>query len=346
MIKSDIYLKGIIQEFFPDLLRFFYSNADEIFDLKQKCIPMDKEMPEIMPDSETKKGTRVMDVLMKVFRRDGKESCILIHIEIQDRVRPEFARRMLIYWYRCLDRFKLPVTAIAILTGSKPKARQGIYVIDEGLGTRNTYEYKSYHILDHSEAELLAMKNPFALVVLAAQKELAARRKKATDKKKNKRVGTQERRIDIQIQNEQLNEQRLAIARIFVSLARDQYSHEQIVNFLGFLSSFIYIANREINSNFRNQIDLITGKSNTMGIFEIVAAEAMEKGIKKERRRSRIEIEKSRAEAEKSKVEAEKKSKTEFVKNLLMGTKFTVAKIASLVSVPEDFVEKVKKTLN
>jgi hypothetical protein len=298
---------------------------------------MDKEMPEIMPDSETKKGTRVMDVLMKVFRRDGKESCILIHIEIQDRVRPEFARRMLIYWYRCLDRFKLPVTAIAILTGSKPKARQGIYVIDEGLGTRNTYEYKSYHILDHSEAELLAMKNPFALVVLAAQKELAARKKKAAAKKKNKRVGTQERRIDIQTQNEQLNEQRLAIARIFVSLAKDQYSHEQIVNFLGFLSGFIYIANREINSNFRNQIDLITGKSNTMGIFEIVAEEAMEKGIKKERRRSRIEIEKSRAEAE--------KSKAEVVKNLLMETKFTVAKIASLVSVPESFVEEVKKTL-
>jgi hypothetical protein len=72
-----------------------------------------------------------------------------------------------------------------------------------------------------------------------------------------------------------------------------------------------------------------------MGIFEIVAEEAVEK----ERRRSRIEIKKSKAEAE-------KKSKTEFVKNLLMGTKFTVAKIASLVSVPEDFVEKVKKTLN
>jgi hypothetical protein len=63
----------------------------------------------------------------------------------------------------------------------------------------------------------------------------------------------------------------------------------------------------------------------------------MEKGIKKERRRSRIEIEKSRAEAE--------KSKAEVVKNLLMETKFTVAKIASLVSVPESFVEEVKKTL-
>jgi hypothetical protein len=36
----------------------------------------------------------------------------------------------------------------------------------------------------------------------------------------------------------------------------------------------------------------------------------------------------------------------EVVKNLLLGTKFTIAKIASLASVTEDFVEKVKKTLN
>jgi predicted transposase/invertase (TIGR01784 family) len=46
------------------------------------------------------------------------------------------------------------------------------------------------------------------------------------------------------------------------------------------------------------------------------------------------------------KAEAEKKSKTEFVKNLLMETRFTVAKIARLASVTEDFVEKVKLTLS
>jgi hypothetical protein len=68
-----------------------------------------------------------------------------------------------------------------------------------------------------------------------------------------------------------------------------------------------------------------------MGIWEIVAEEAMEKGIKKERRRSRIEIEKSKAEV---------------VKNLLSANRFTIAEIATFASVSENFVEKVKKTLN
>jgi hypothetical protein len=267
MKKSDIYLKGIIQEFFPDLLRFFYPNADEIFDLKRKILPLDKEVPEIFPDAETKKGTRVMDLLMKVFRRDGKESYVLVHLEIQDKVRAEFARRMLIYWYRSTDRFKVPITAIAILTGGKPQKKQGVYIIDDGLGTRVSYEYKSYHIMDHSEAELLAMNNPFALVVIATQKVLAKQRELAALKKKNQVA-------DKQVQNEQLNGQRLEIARVFISLAKDRYTHEQIVKFLVFLRGFIYIPNREINLNFNRQIDLITGKSNTMGIWEIVAEEA------------------------------------------------------------------------
>jgi hypothetical protein len=40
------------------------------------------------------------------------------------------------------------------------------------------------------------------------------------------------------------------------------------------------------------------------------------------------------------------KGKTEVVKNLLFANKFTVSEIATYASVTEDFVEKVKKTLN
>jgi hypothetical protein len=40
------------------------------------------------------------------------------------------------------------------------------------------------------------------------------------------------------------------------------------------------------------------------------------------------------------------KGKTEVVRNLLLANKFTVSEIATYASVTEDFVEKVKKTLN
>jgi predicted transposase YdaD len=48
----------------------------------------------------------------------------------------------------------------------------------------------------------------------------------------------------------------------------------------------------------------------------------------------------------KGKAEAEKKSKTTFVKNLLLANKITISEIATYAGVSEDFVEKVKKPLN
>jgi hypothetical protein len=40
------------------------------------------------------------------------------------------------------------------------------------------------------------------------------------------------------------------------------------------------------------------------------------------------------------------KGKTEFVKKLLLANKFTIPEIANYASVTEDFIDKVKKTLN
>lgn len=39
------------------------------------------------------------------------------------------------------------------------------------------------------------------------------------------------------------------------------------------------------------------------------------------------------------------KSKSEFVRNLLLNTDFTIPRIAALVDVKESFVRKIKKTL-
>jgi hypothetical protein len=47
-----------------------------------------------------------------------------------------------------------------------------------------------------------------------------------------------------------------------------------------------------------------------------------------------------------AKNEGLREGKAEFVKNLLLANKFTISEIATYASVTEDFVEKVKKTLN
>jgi hypothetical protein len=309
--KDDILLKSAFEETFPDLLRFYYKNADGIFDMDRGFEFMDKELRELFPELDKSGGTRFVDMLVKSFLKDGEEEWIFIHIEIQGGDSKNFARRMFQYWYRIYDRFQVDVAAIAVFTGDKSQKRPDMFQ-KEFLDTSITYRFKAYHILDHSEEELLSMDNPFALIVLAAQKALTRGK----------------------IPEEELGEQRLTVARALIQGRK--YSHEQIMRFLYFLKNFIYIENQEINRNFDSEITFLTGKENQMGIIEtikkIAREEALEEGLE-------LGMEKG---IEKG---AEQKSR-EFVRNLLQNTDFDNAKIASLSGVTTAFVEKVKKESN
>ncbi len=103
------------------------------------------------------------------------------------------------------------------------------------------------------------MNNPFAFIVLAAQKALLMGK----------------------IPEEELGEQRLTIARALIQTK--QYDNEQIRRFLYFLKTFVHIENSEINSKFDREINLLTGKETAMGIIETIKMLAKEEGYEKGR---------------------------------------------------------------
>src|SRR5699024_738850 len=76
------------------------------------------------------------------------------------------------------DRYKVPVTAVAILADSNKTYRPTEYT-EEFMGTRLTYSFNSYKILDQDEAELRADPNPFAVIVLTALQSIV--HKKTSD---------------------------------------------------------------------------------------------------------------------------------------------------------------------
>jgi hypothetical protein len=262
--KNDILLKSAFEEAFTDLLHFFFDDANVIFDLERGFEFMDKELTELFPELEKKGGSRFVDMLVKTFLQTGGEEWILIHIEIQDEISKNFSQRMFQYYYRILDRFEVEVAALAVFTGSKNQKGPAQYHKDF-LGTEIIYKYNTYHILDHTEGQLLAMKNLFALVILAAQKTLLA------DK----------------IPEVELGEQRLLIARALIESKR--YDIEKIRRFLYFLKPFIHIENYEINVIFDKQIESLTGNKNSMGIIETIKMLTMEEGIEKGLEKGRME---------------------------------------------------------
>ncbi len=249
--KNDILLKSAFEEAFPDLLRFFFKDADQLFDMERGFEFMDKELMELFPELEKKGGNRLVDMLVKVYSSEGQEEWLLIHLEIQAQHDRQFSRRMFQYFYRIYDRYDVPITAIAVFTGSqKPVKSDGFEY--QFLGTEIQYTYNAYHILEHSEEQLLNMNNPFGFIVLAAQKALLMNK----------------------IPEQALAEHRLTIAKALI--ASKQYDSERIKRFLYFLKTFIYIGNSEINDTFDYEIDLLTGNHHTMGIIETIQMLAKE----------------------------------------------------------------------
>ena len=80
--KNDILLKSAFEEAFPDLLRFFFTDADSIFNLERGFEFMDKELLELFPELAKKGGSRVADMLVKTYLSSGKSELVLIHLEI------------------------------------------------------------------------------------------------------------------------------------------------------------------------------------------------------------------------------------------------------------------------
>jgi len=244
-------------------------------------------------------------MLVKTYLQDGNEEWILIHVEIEGGSNENFSRRMFQYYYRILDRFEVEVAALAVFTGNKSKS-PNVYV-KSFLGTEIIYKYNIYHILDHTEEQLLAFDNRFALIILTAQKALLLGK----------------------IPEEELGEQRLTIARALIQSKR--YDSEQIRRFLFFLKTFISIGNSEINSKFDQEVSLLTGNYIAMGIIETIKMLTLEEGIE--------------IGMEKGIEKGEDKAKISFVTNLLQNTNFDASKIAALASVSESFVDEVRKSL-
>ncbi len=52
---------------------------------------------------------------MRVWRQDGAEAWVLVHVEVQSQAEADFAERMYIYNYRLFDRFRRRVASLAVL---------------------------------------------------------------------------------------------------------------------------------------------------------------------------------------------------------------------------------------
>jgi hypothetical protein len=159
-------------EAFPAL---FFPHVHRDVDWSRGYEMLDKELQQLLPRAA--QGRRTVDKLVKVWRHNGAETWVLIHIEVQTRRQRGFGRRMFVYNSRIADRYNREVVSVAVLADDDPGWRPDRYEW-ELWGCEKRLVFPTVKLLDYAEreAELEESRNPFAKVVLAHLKALETRR--------------------------------------------------------------------------------------------------------------------------------------------------------------------------
>jgi len=302
--RDDTLWKGIIENLSEDFIRFFFKDADVLFDMKKGFQFLDKEL-EALFSHEDSGAPKFVDKLIKVFTKAGNEEWILCHVEVQGYADKDFAKRMFTYFYRILDKYGKPVTAIAIFTDANRNFNPMVYEY-EYLGTKNSFHFNTYKIIDQDEVLLGQNDNPFAIVILTIL--LSLKKKKLDD--------------------ESLYHLKYTLAK---NLLQKQIPRKKIDDLMIFLQLYVRFEDSKYNVKFEQVIEELTENKKTMGIREMVMERAEKEGI---------EI--GMAKGMEKGIE---KGKELVVKNLLSTGRFSITEIANFASVNEEFVLNIQKTM-
>lgn len=218
--------KDAIERYFEDFILFFFPQAHGEIDWSRGYEFLDTELQQVVRDAEL--GRRLVDKLVKIWRRSGEEAWVLVHIEVQSQPESGFAERMYVYNYRIYDRYKRTVVSLAVL-GDERRSWKPNQFGYELWGCLVNFKFPIVKLLDYKQqwSALEASRNPFATVVMAHLKAQETR-SDATGRFASK----------------------LAITR---RLYEQGYSREDVVNLFGFID-WIMSLPEELEQEFWREV--------------------------------------------------------------------------------------------
>lgn len=166
MAEKDSTWKEALERYLEPFLALFFPTIHADIDWTRGHEWLNKELHKMMRKDEI--GERVVDVLVKVWHKDGAERWLLIHIEVQGGYEAGFPRRMFVYHYRLFNRYNREVCSLAILADERESWRPKRYS-HAVWGCRVYFKFPMVKLLDLRPrlAEFEASRNPFAILVAA-----------------------------------------------------------------------------------------------------------------------------------------------------------------------------------
>jgi len=170
----------------------------------------------------------------------------------------QFAYRMFQYYYRIIDRYNKPVTAVVIYTDTNRAYHATAYQTNF-LGTEQIYRFQSFVLIDHTAEELRASGNPFGFALETARNALDPSSK----------------------DDQQLLVSKLDMMRHLLSCGLSKAKIRRLYNFINMYVSFQNLENKLI---FEKEVRKITKSRAPMGLEEAILKEVREQGIEQNQR--------------------------------------------------------------
>jgi hypothetical protein len=165
LITQDELWKLIIPTIWSPLIHFCMEDWVDKIDFSRKPIFLDKELKRLQPLGKSK--NRAVDVLMRVFMKDGAGKKFLLHLEIQAYFDKHFPYRVYQYHYRISDNFQEPIETLVILIDEDPHYRPNHFSQVFGQ-TELHFKFRLFKLLDNPPPYLGKENNPFSIVLEVA----------------------------------------------------------------------------------------------------------------------------------------------------------------------------------
>ncbi len=161
---AEKFLRPLLERCFPQVARGIDWDKGWTF--------LDSELQKIVGDAE--RGPQRADKLVKVYRLDGGEEWLLLHLEMQNQKDSKLPLRMYQYQHRIVDRFNCSVVGLAVLGDLNRHWRPNVYETNL-WGCELRYKYPICKLMDFEhDLEALAKDPDPAAVIISAH--LIARR--------------------------------------------------------------------------------------------------------------------------------------------------------------------------
>ena len=252
-MTNDELWKGIIEDLDIEFLTKFFPDDLHLFDLSKPIVFLDKELSQIMPESED--SGRNIDKLLQITLKGGGERLILIHPEVQGYRHENYEEREFIYYYRLYDRFKLPIATLVIFTDTDPNYEPNCYNFTF-IGTEIRYKYPTFKVLKQSPEALANSTNLFDSVILATYWAIKLKRKELTE----------EALLDLK-------------TNLMRRLLEKNVDKIRIRKLLRFIKAYIRFEKPEISLKFEQNYEELLKIDSPMGVDEILNKQAKEEGI-------------------------------------------------------------------